>query len=62
MIHNRNYIEKVYYNISMIDLIEKHKIKEFKTEITKTIIKLIRNHDKYHVDEFEYYNYEKIIK
>ena len=62
MIHNRNYIEKVCYNISMIDLIEKHKIKEFKTEITKTIIKLIRNHDKYHVDEFEYYNYEKIIK
>ena len=43
----------------MIDLIEKHKIKEFKTEITKTIIKLTRNHDQNHIEEFKYYNYEK---
>ena len=46
----------------MIVLTEKHKIEEFKTEITKTIINLTRNHNQYHVEEFEYYNYEETHK
>ena len=44
--------KKVCYNISMIDLIEKQKIEEFKTEIIKTIINLIENHIQYHMEEF----------
>ena len=44
MINNMSYIEKVCYNISMIDLTEKRKIEEFKTEIIKTIINLTKNH------------------
>ena len=46
----------------MIDLIEKHKIEEFKIEITKTIINLIKNHDQYDIKEFEYYNCEKTYR
>ena len=42
--NNRSYAEKVCYNISMIDLTEKRKIEEFKTEITKTVINLTQNH------------------
>ena len=38
--NNISYVKKVYYNISMIDLIENKKIEEFKTEIIKTIINL----------------------
>ena len=34
--NNRSYVEKVCYNISMIDLTENRKIEEFKTEITKS--------------------------
>ena len=40
MENNRSYVEKVFYNISMIDLTENIKIEEFKTEITKIIINL----------------------
>ena len=50
--NNRSYTEKYYYNISMIDLTEKQKIEEFKTEITKTIINLTENHIQYHIEEF----------
>ena len=35
--NDRSYAEKICYNISMIDLTEKRKIEEFKTEITKTV-------------------------
>ena len=35
----------------MIDLTEKQKIEEFKTEITKTIINLTENHIQYHMEE-----------
>ena len=42
----------VCYNISMIDLIEKQKIEELKTEITKTIINLTKNDIQYHMEEF----------
>ena len=42
--NNISYAEKVCYNISMIDLTEKQKIEEFKTEIIKTIINLTENH------------------
>ena len=51
VMNNRSYAEKVCYNISMIDLTEKQKIEEFKNEITKTIINLIENHIKYHMEE-----------
>ena len=57
--NNKSYSKFFCYNISMIDLTKKHKIEEFKTEITKIIINLTRNHDQYHVEEFEYCNYEK---
>ena len=36
----------------MIDLTENRKIEEFKTEITKTIINIKKNHIKYHMEEF----------
>ena len=45
--NNRSYAEKVCYNITMIDLIEKRKIKEFKTEIIKIFINLTKNHIEY---------------
>ena len=45
-------MEKVCYNISMIDLTEKQKIEEFKTKITKTIINLTDNHIQYYIEEF----------
>ena len=35
----------------MIDLTEKHKIEEFKIEITKTIINLTDNHNQYHIEK-----------
>ena len=47
-----SYVEKVCYNISIIDRTEKQKIKKFKIEITKTIINLIENHIQYHLEEF----------
>ena len=49
--NNRSYIENVYYNISMIDLTDNRNIKEFKTEITKTVINLTQNHIEYHIKE-----------
>ena len=49
--NNRSYAENVCYNISKIDLTEKQKIEEFKTEITKTIINLTENHIQYHMEE-----------
>ena len=42
----------------MIDLTEKQKMEEFKTEITKTIINLTDNHNQYHIEEF--FNFEEI--
>ena len=36
----------------MIDLTEKQKIEEFKTEIIKKIINLTENHIQYHMEEF----------
>ena len=62
MIYNISYIKKVCYNISIIDLTEKHNIEEFKIEITKTIINLIKNHDQYDIKEFEYCNCEKTYR
>ena len=50
--NNRSYAENVCYNISMIDLTEKIKILEFKTEITKTVINLTQNHIENHIEEF----------
>ena len=52
VMNNRSYAEKVCYNINMIDLTKKQKIEEFKTEITKTIINLTKNHIQYHMEEF----------
>ena len=43
----------------MIGLVEKHKIKEFKNEITKIMINLTKNYDLYHIEEFEYCNREE---
>ena len=40
------------FDTSMIDLTEKQNIEKFKTEITKTIINLTNNHNKYHIEEF----------
>ena len=60
--NNRSYIKKVYYNISMIDIIEKHKIKKFKIEIIKIIKNLIKNYDEYHIKEFKYYNCEETYR
>ena len=57
--NNKSYTKKVYYNISMIDLTEKHKIKEFKIEIIKNLIK---NYDEYHIKEFKYYNCEETYR
>ena len=51
VMNNISYAEKVCYNISMIDLTEKQKIEEFKTEIIKTIINLTENHIQYHMEE-----------
>ena len=48
----RSYVEKVCYNINMIDLTEIRKIEEFKTEITNTIINLTQNHIENHIEEF----------
>ena len=52
VMNNGSYIEKVCYNINMMDLFEKQKIEEFKMEIIKTIINLIDNHNQYHIEEF----------
>ena len=50
--NNRSYAEKVCYNISMIDLTEKRKLKEFKTKITKTVINLTQNHIENNIEKF----------
>ena len=44
----------------MINLIEKHKIEEFKTKITKIIMNLTDNYNLYHMEEFDYCNCEEI--
>ena len=49
--NNTSYIEKVCYNISMIDLTDNRSIEEFKAEITKAVINLTQNHIKYHIEE-----------
>ena len=60
--NNRSYVEKVYYNISMIDLTENKKIEEFKTEITKIIINLTQNHIENHIEEFcDFEEFDRII-
>ena len=46
----------------MIDLTEKNKIEKFKTEISKSIINLTKNHDQYHIEEFEYYKCEETYR
>ena len=51
VMNNRSYAEKICYNISMIYLTKKQKIKEFKIEITKTIINITKNHIQYHMEE-----------
>ena len=43
--NNKSYIKNVCYNISIIDLTEKKKIEEFKTEIIKIIINFKNNHN-----------------
>ena len=60
MENNRSYEENVCYNISMKYLTkDKKKIEEFKTEITKTIINLIKNH----IEEFcDYEEFDRIIR
>ena len=50
--NNRSYTEKVYYNISMIDLTDNRQIEEFKAEITKAVINLTQNHIEYHIEKF----------
>ena len=50
--NNRSYAEKVYYNISMINLTDNRYIEEFKTEITKAVINLTQNHIEYHIEQF----------
>ena len=50
--NNRSYVEKVCYNISMIDLTDNRYIEEFKEEITKTVINLTQNHIEYHIERF----------
>ena len=50
--NNRSYAEKVYYNISMIDLTDNRYIEEFKTEITKAVINLTQNYIEYHIERF----------
>ena len=52
MMNNRSYAKKVCYNISMINLIAKQNIEEYKTEIIKIIINLTENHIQYHMEEF----------
>ena len=52
VMNNRRYTKNVCYNVNMIDLTEEQKIKEFKTQITKTIINLIDNHNQYNTEEF----------
>ena len=52
VMNNKRYTKNVCYNINMIDLTVKQKIKEFKTEITKIIINLIDNRNQYHTKEF----------
>ena len=49
--NNMSYAKKVCYSINVIDLTEKQKIEEFKTDITKTIINLIKNHIQYYMEE-----------
>ena len=44
MENNISYAEKVCYDISMINLTENKKIKEFKIKIIKIIINLTQNH------------------
>ena len=50
--NNISYAEKICYNISMIDLTEKQKIKNLRLKSQKTIINLIENHIQYHIEEF----------
>ena len=50
--NNRNYAEKVCYNINMIDLTDNRYIEEFKSEITKAVINLTQNHIEYHIEKF----------
>ena len=49
--NNMSYAKKVCYSINVINLTEKQKIEEFKTDITKTIINLIKNHIQYYMEE-----------
>ena len=47
----------------MINLTEKQKIEEFKTEIIKTIINLTKNHIQYHIEEFcDCEKFDRIIR
>ena len=50
MINNISCTEKVCYNISMVDLTEKNKIKEYKTKISKSIINLAKNNYQYYIE------------
>ena len=50
--NNRSYVEKVCYNISMMDLTDNRYIEEFKEEITKSVINLTQNHIEYHIERF----------
>ena len=52
VMNNRSYTEKICYNINMIYLTEKQKIEEFKIKITKIIINLTDNYNRYHIEEF----------
>ena len=47
----------------MIDLTEKQKIEEFKTEIIKTIINLTENHIQYHMEELrDFEEFDRTIR
>ena len=61
--NNKSYAKNIYYNISMINIIENRKIKSFKTEITKIIINLIKNNIEYHMEElYDYEEFDKMIR
>ena len=45
VMNNKSYVEKISYNINMINLTEKQMIEEFKIEITKIIMNLIKNYN-----------------
>ena len=60
--NNRSYIKKICYNINTMDLTETYRIKDFEAEIIKIIINLTKNYDQFHIEEFEYCNYEETHK